>query len=260
MTGWVSGAPRAAATASWTAPQAWPSTPTTTCIIVDSKNHRVQKFTADGQFISKWGTEGTGEGELGLPWGISIDNDGDTPSSPTGATTGCRSSPPPASSCSPIGKGDLSRPTSVDTDSQGLGLRRRLGQRESAHIQPRGRAGFETLTGDATISKWGKDKLDANAEMWQERDDRPRHRARERLFWGACAVEVDDRRPPLRGRVLPQPHPDLPQAAADVLWGPPLGRSPVPMRRNHATGREDGRVPLPYRFYVLAILPAAGSP
>ncbi|NIW49346.1 MAG: 6-bladed beta-propeller, partial [Gammaproteobacteria bacterium] len=33
-------------------------------------NERIQKFTADGQFITKWGSYGTGEGEFRWPFGI----------------------------------------------------------------------------------------------------------------------------------------------------------------------------------------------
>ena len=46
-------------------------------------------------------------------------------------------------------------------------------------------ANFVTLrTGDATISKWGKEKLDANAEMWGERQ-RAYGLEREKLILGA---------------------------------------------------------------------------
>jgi DNA-binding beta-propeller fold protein YncE len=46
-------------------------------------------------------------------------------------------------------------------------------------------------TGDATVSKWGKDKLDANPEMWGERE-RAQDLEREKLFWGPSGVTVDD--------------------------------------------------------------------
>ncbi|MGI8831953.1 MAG: 6-bladed beta-propeller [Nitrososphaeraceae archaeon] len=37
-------------------------------------NERVQKFTSDGQFISKWGTGGGANGEFRKPAGITIDS------------------------------------------------------------------------------------------------------------------------------------------------------------------------------------------
>ena len=36
-------------------------------------NERVQKFTSDGQFISKWGTGGEANGQFRKPAGIAID-------------------------------------------------------------------------------------------------------------------------------------------------------------------------------------------
>ncbi len=44
--------------------------------VTDTDNHRVQKFTPDGQFISKWGTLGSGDGEFSHPEGIDIDSFG----------------------------------------------------------------------------------------------------------------------------------------------------------------------------------------
>jgi hypothetical protein len=52
------------------------------------------------------------------------------------------------------------------------------------------------ITGDAEVSKWGKTKLDANPDMWTERDV-SQGLEREKLFWGPIAVEVDD-----QGRVF----------------------------------------------------------
>ena len=65
--------------------------------VVDSLNHRVQKFTKDGQYLSQFGTLGDGDGELNMR-GASTSTNGATSTSPTGATTVSRSSPPPAAS------------------------------------------------------------------------------------------------------------------------------------------------------------------
>lgn len=45
--------------------------------VADSLNHRVQKFTKDGQFLTKWGGQGDSEGKLNMPWGIAADELGD---------------------------------------------------------------------------------------------------------------------------------------------------------------------------------------
>ena len=41
--------------------------------VVDTGNHRIQKFADDGTFICKWGKEGVGAGEFKYPQGITID-------------------------------------------------------------------------------------------------------------------------------------------------------------------------------------------
>ena len=44
--------------------------------VVESRNHRVQKFTKDGQYLSGFGGRGAADGEFDRPWGITIDRDG----------------------------------------------------------------------------------------------------------------------------------------------------------------------------------------
>ncbi len=44
--------------------------------VADSGNHRIQKFTSDGEFVAKWGKSGTGEGEFNSPEGLGIDAHG----------------------------------------------------------------------------------------------------------------------------------------------------------------------------------------
>jgi DNA-binding beta-propeller fold protein YncE len=44
--------------------------------VADSWNNRIQKFTSDGTFITKWGSTGSGDGEFRFPTGIAIDKDG----------------------------------------------------------------------------------------------------------------------------------------------------------------------------------------
>ena len=41
--------------------------------VSDSGNWRIQKFDSDGKFITKWGTNGTGDGQFSDPKGIAID-------------------------------------------------------------------------------------------------------------------------------------------------------------------------------------------
>ena len=44
--------------------------------VTDQFNHRVQKFTADGQFVLKWGSQGSGDGEFDYPYGVVVDKAG----------------------------------------------------------------------------------------------------------------------------------------------------------------------------------------
>ena len=46
------------------------------------------------------------------------------------------------------------------------------------------------MTGDGTVSEWGEEKLNANPEMWRQREA-AQLMDREKLFWGPIAVAVD---------------------------------------------------------------------
>ncbi|PKB80335.1 MAG: hypothetical protein BZY88_09015 [SAR202 cluster bacterium Io17-Chloro-G9] len=162
--------------------------------VVDSRNNRVQKFTKDGKFLAKFGTEGSGDGQFNLPWGIGIDSHGDV------YIADWRNDRVQKFTAdgkflmkfgtSGDGEGQFSRPTDVAIDNDGIiyvtdWLNNRLQVFE-------GDGSFITLrTGDATVSKWGKEKLDANAEMWGERERAP-GLEREKDFWAPTSVTVDE--------------------------------------------------------------------
>ena len=44
--------------------------------VLDTRNHRVQVFGADGQFLRAWGSQGSGAGQFQEPWGIAVDQAG----------------------------------------------------------------------------------------------------------------------------------------------------------------------------------------
>ena len=163
-------------------------------LAVDSQNHRVQKFSKDGRFLSKWGEQGSGPGQLNLPWGLSIDRAGDVFIADWGNDRIQKFTADGRFLLELDGAGSadgqLKRPTSVDTDRDGLIYVADWGNEKLRVFDAAGRP-VAALTGDATISKWGKDKLDANAEMWREREI-AQGIEREKLFWGAVGVEVDD--------------------------------------------------------------------
>ena len=43
--------------------------------VVDSRNHRVQKFTTEGEFVTGWGGHGSKKGQFNLPWGVTVDSE-----------------------------------------------------------------------------------------------------------------------------------------------------------------------------------------
>ena len=40
--------------------------------VTDPFQHRIQKFTSEGMFVSKWGTEGTGDGQFIQPATVAV--------------------------------------------------------------------------------------------------------------------------------------------------------------------------------------------
>jgi len=44
--------------------------------VVDSGNHRIQKFDSTGKFLGKWGARGSGDGQFEFPIGIALDSSG----------------------------------------------------------------------------------------------------------------------------------------------------------------------------------------
>lgn len=44
--------------------------------VIDAGNNRVQKFTGNGTFVTKWGTSDNGSGQFNDPRGIDIDSSG----------------------------------------------------------------------------------------------------------------------------------------------------------------------------------------
>jgi DNA-binding beta-propeller fold protein YncE len=161
--------------------------------IVDSGNNRVQKFTKDGRFLAKWGTAGSGPGEFNMPWGIAIDQEGDVYIADWRNDRIQKFSPDGhflmQFGSSGDGEGQFNRPSGVAVDSEGiiyvadwLNNRLQVFDQDGEFIDMR--------TGDGTVSKWGQEKLDANAEMWGERD-RAYGLEREKDFWGPTGVAVD---------------------------------------------------------------------
>ena len=162
--------------------------------VVDAMNNRIQVFTKDGKFLQRWGRAGTGDGEFHMPWGIEIDKNGDvyvadwrndriqkfTPDGQFLMKLGT----------SGAGDGELNRPAGVAVDKDGIIY---VVDRGNDRLEVFGADGsfISKMTGDATLSKWGKEKLDLNPQMSKAREV-AYGLEREKLFWGPIGVDVDD--------------------------------------------------------------------
>lgn len=163
--------------------------------LVDSGNHRVQIFTKDGKFLSKWGHSGSGDGEFSYPWGIEIDHHGDvyvadwrndriqkfTPGGQFLMKFGT----------SGQGDGEFYRPTGVAVDKDGIIYVTDFKNDRLQVFDADGRF-IAKLAGEATLSKWGQERVALDPSMIRGRERAPGLTEREKLFHGPIAVEVDD--------------------------------------------------------------------
>ena len=163
--------------------------------LVDSYNHRVQIFDREGNYRSQFGSQGSGEGEFSYPWGIEIDHRGDvyvadwrndriqkfTPEGRFLMQFGG----------SGQGDGELNRPTGVAVDREGIIYVADFKNDRLQVFDADGRF-IAKLTGEATLSKWGRERVELDPTIL-----RARHRAfnlqeQEKHFHGPIAVEVDE--------------------------------------------------------------------
>jgi DNA-binding beta-propeller fold protein YncE len=163
--------------------------------LVDSENHRVQLFTKEGKFLSTWGHNGSGDGEFNYPWGIEIDLNGDVyvadwrndriqKFAPDGrflmklGTSG-------------QGDGEFNRPTGVAVDKEGLIYVTDFKNDRLQVFDAHG-AFITKLTGEATLSKWGRQRVELDPTLVRGREMAQGLVEREKHFHGPIAVEVDD--------------------------------------------------------------------
>jgi DNA-binding beta-propeller fold protein YncE len=168
-------------------------------LVVDGRNHRVQKFSKDGKFISKFGGQGARNGQFNLPWGITVDHEGNI------FVADWRNDR--IQKFSKDGKflmkvgasgakdGQLNRPTGVAVDREGFIYVTDWGNDRVQVFDGEGQF-VSKMMGEGGISKWGKEKLDANPDMYQEREI-AQGLEEEKKFWAPICVRVDD-----QGRVF----------------------------------------------------------
>ncbi|MDA1258825.1 MAG: NHL repeat-containing protein, partial [Chloroflexi bacterium] len=162
-------------------------------LVVDSMNHRVQRFTRDGKFLAKWGSYGSGEGQFDMPWGITVDEVGDVyvadwqndrvqKFSANGEFIFAFGGPG-------NGDGEMNRPTDVAVDSDGDiyvadwgNDRVQLFNSEPRFVQK--------FLGEATLSMVARDYMMTNASPNRLRD--MANLEPQRLLRRPKAVVVDD--------------------------------------------------------------------
>ncbi len=165
------------------------------CLYVsDSRNHRVQKFTKDGQYLGKLGTFGHKEGELNLPWGIGVDKQGQIYVADWKNDRVVQFGPDmkflAAFGRSGREVGEFNRPTAVCVDEDGDIYVADWNNHRVQVLAPDGKF-VSALTGEAGLSKWGREKLESNPDMVRQRQ-MVHNLTPERVFWNPCDVKVDD--------------------------------------------------------------------
>ena len=162
--------------------------------VVDTGNNRIQKFTKYGQFLAKWGQQGSGDGEFDMPWGIGLDADNNVYIADW-RNDRIQKFAPDGSFLMAFGEsgpedGQFNRPADVAVDKEGLIYVADWRNDRVQVFDAEGRFITEII-GDATLSKWGITKLDANPDMKMQRDI-AQGLEREKFLRGPMGVVVDD--------------------------------------------------------------------
>jgi len=163
--------------------------------LVDSGNHRIQVFTKDGKFLSKWGCSGTGDGEFSYPWGIEIDHNGDVYVADWRNDRIQKFAPDGRFlmkfGASGQGDGEFYRPTGVAVDKDGTIYVTDF-KNDRLQVFDADGSFLTQLMGEATLSKWGRERVELDATMVRGREIAQGLEEREKRFQGPIAVEVDD--------------------------------------------------------------------
>ena len=175
-------------------------------LLVDHLNNRIQKMTVNGQYLYHWGSKGIAEGQFNLPWGIDTDNDENVyvadwrndriqRFSEDGKFIDMYGS-------SGSDDGLFNRPSDVAVDQDGFIYVADWGN-QRVQVFDHHWNFHASLRGQATVSPWAQEYLEANADELDARsrfdpyievdtDDEHEISARvEAYFWDPIAVEID---------------------------------------------------------------------
>ena len=141
--------------------------------LVDSVNHRVQIFTKEGKFLSKWGGSGSGDGEFSYPWGIEIDHNGDVYVADW-RNDRIQKFAPDGQFLMKFGTsgqedGEFNRPTGVAVDRDGIIYVTDF-KNDRLQVFDADGSFITKLTGEATLSKWGRERVALDPTMLRGRE------------------------------------------------------------------------------------------
>jgi DNA-binding beta-propeller fold protein YncE len=168
--------------------------PNGTLLVVDSLNHRVQRFTADGGFLESWGEEGEGPGQFRMPWGVAVDADGDV------YVTDWRNDRVQMFDAAGRyitefdgrnGGDGFARPNGLTVDPDG---RIYVCDWQNDRVQvldPDGHV-IDTLIGHSGTSKWARTFLNANPDIEEKLNAATQNIELKRRFYRPAAVTVSD--------------------------------------------------------------------
>ena len=163
-------------------------------IVADTMNHRIQKFSVDGTYISGFGQYGNGDGQFNMPWGVGVD-----PDDGTIIVSDWRNDRVQKFSesgeyifqfgSSGDGRGQLSRPAGISLDRHGDIY---VADRGNHRIQMFGENGnfVDVFTGNAGLSKSGRIYITANPKVLRSRE--LINLVDEKLLRGPASVRVFD--------------------------------------------------------------------
>ena len=143
--------------------------------VVSSLNHRVERFTRDGEHLSGFGTFGSEPGQLNHPWGIAVDAITNTLIVADWRNDRIQRFTPEGELLQVIGStgngpGEMNRPSGVAVDGHGdIYVADRSNDRVMM-FNPRGMF-IESFRGDATLNERGIGKLMTNLDMVRIREN-----------------------------------------------------------------------------------------
>ncbi|MBS58281.1 MAG: hypothetical protein CL735_05915 [Chloroflexi bacterium] len=182
--------------------------PSDNIFITDQNNHRIQKFNSHGEFLATFGTFGNGDGQLNMPWGIHISPDNHiwvadwrndriqkfTIDGKFVLSFGESGNE----------EGQFYRPSGVTVDNRNNVYVSDWGNERVQILSEHG-SHIQTLRGEATLSKWANEFLEANLDEKRTRaisnlkPDLPSHlnspylisSQTEEYFWSPTSVNLD---------------------------------------------------------------------